>query len=60
MDHVLLRAYREGHAAYPDTLDNPYAGNLAAARMWRLAWQKARAEHRGEPFPPSTELDLDG
>lgn len=57
MEHVLVRAYREGCAACPATLDNPYVGQPAAARMWRLGWQKTRAERRGEPYPPSTELD---
>ncbi|MDA4101133.1 hypothetical protein A6B34_04530 [Mycolicibacterium monacense] len=53
MSHRLVRIYREGRAAYPHTIDCPYTGDLVAARMWRLGWQKARDEHRG--IPPVTE-----
>ncbi|WP_286149265.1 hypothetical protein [Mycobacterium sp. IS-1496] len=53
MSHRLVRIYREGQAAFPHTIDCPYAGDLLAARMWRLGWQKACDEHRGRP--PVTE-----
>ena len=49
MSHRLVRIYREGRAAYPHTLECPYAEDLLAARMWRLGWQKARDEHHGTP-----------
>jgi hypothetical protein len=53
MEHRLVRIYREGRAAYPYTIKCPYAGDLVAARMWRLGWQKAHDEHRG--IPPVAE-----
>lgn len=49
MSHRLVRIYREGQAAFPHTIDCPYAGDLLAARMWRLGWQKARDDYRGTP-----------
>jgi hypothetical protein len=51
MTHRLVTAYRDGRKAFPHTMLNPYAGvgDRAAARMWRLGWQRASEEFRGIP-----------
>jgi hypothetical protein len=56
MAHRLITAYRAGRAAFPHTFDNPYAGtnHLAAARMWRLGWQKAGDESHDIPSEEET------
>jgi hypothetical protein len=52
MAHRLITAYLAGRAAFPHTFTNPYGGTtyLAAARMWRLGWQKAGDESRRIPY----------
>jgi hypothetical protein len=56
MAHRLITAYLAGRAAFPDSFENPYAGTnlLAAARMWRLGWQKAGDESRRIPSEVET------
>jgi hypothetical protein len=56
MAHRLITAYLAGRAAFPHSLDNPYAGTnaLAAAHMWRLGWQKAGDEFRRIPSEEET------
>jgi hypothetical protein len=51
MTHRLVTAYRDGRKAFPHTMLNPYAGvgDRAAARMWRLGWQRAAEEFHGIP-----------
>jgi len=54
--HRLITAYRAGRAAFPHSLDNPYAGSgyRAAAHIWLLGWQTARDESRAIPSEDET------
>jgi len=51
MTHRLVTAYWDGRKAFPHTMLNPYAGvgDRAAARMWRLGWQRAADDFHGIP-----------